>query len=315
MKKLFTLSLLLACLIGWGQNLVPNPSFEDTVGCPKYLSIDSVAKWTSFSESPDYYNTCADSGLAASVPYTKFGYQNPATGNGFAGMICYHIAEEYREFIGCQLLSTLQIGTTYYISFKVNMAFGGPLGYGPSTIAINKLGVKCSTMMTHHMPWDNNPNFYTNNFITDTVNWITISGSFIADSAYQYLAIGNFFDDVNTNTIHLSYPLLSYYFIDDVCVSTDSAYTYNYVYTGITNLEQDISVSVFPNPFTNQLSFEVSANEPATVTLYDMLSRQVMQKTFTATTTLNTAQLATGIYIYQLQNSKGVIKKGKVVKQ
>jgi gliding motility-associated-like protein len=50
----------------------------------------------------------------------------------------------------------------------------------------------------------------------------TVSGFFIADSAYQYIAIGNFFDDSNTDTSSVgssSNVQIGYYFIDDVWVS------------------------------------------------------------------------------------------------
>jgi len=74
-------------------------------------------------------------------------------------------------------------------------------------------------------------------------------------------------------------------------------------------------VTLFPNPFSTQLTFSLADNLPTTVSLYNFLGQQVLQQTFTNSTTINTEQLADGIYFYELRNSKGTLKTGKVVKQ
>ncbi|MCW5907569.1 MAG: T9SS type A sorting domain-containing protein [Chitinophagales bacterium] len=78
---------------------------------------------------------------------------------------------------------------------------------------------------------------------------------------------------------------------------------------------QNNVVSLFPNPFSNQLTFSVADNEQTTVLLYNFLGKQVLQQTFTNSTTINTAHLADGIYFYELRNNNGALKTGKVVKQ
>ncbi len=76
------------------------------------------------------------------------------------------------------------------------------------------------------------------------------------------------------------------------------------------------NVSPFPNPFSNQLTFSLAHNAQTTVSLYNFLGQQVLQQTtFTNITTLNTEQLANGIYFYQLMNGKQIIKSGKLIKQ
>ena len=86
--------------------------------------------------------------------------------------------------------------------------------------------------------------------------------------------------------------------------------------TGIVENEAEkTDVSVYNNPFSKQLTFSLSDNEPTTVSLYNFLGQQVLQQTFTNSTTLNTAQLADGIYFYELRSNKGTMKTGKVVKQ
>jgi hypothetical protein len=86
-------------------------------------------------------------------------------------------------------------------------------------------------------------------------------------------------------------------------------------FIGITDPSINVEALVYPNPFSTQLSFALSYNEPATLVLYDYLGQQVLQKSFTNSTTVNTEQLADGIYFYELRNDKGTLKTGKVVKQ
>jgi len=114
MKKLFTLSLLLACLIGWGQNLVPNPSFEDTIQCPFGSGhIHDAFGWFTLCGSSDYFNACANAyapinGVPTNFAGSKYAYD----GNGYAGLITYYEPDSlfipnYREDIGIQLIQPL----------------------------------------------------------------------------------------------------------------------------------------------------------------------------------------------------------------
>lgn len=72
---------------------------------------------------------------------------------------------------------------------------------------------------------------------------------------------------------------------------------------------------VHPNPFFTQLTFSLADNVPTTISLYNFLGQQVLQQTFTNSATINTRQLADGIYFYELKSNKGTLKTGKVVKQ
>lgn len=90
-------------------------------------------------------------------------------------------------------------------------------------------------------------------------------------------------------------------------------------YYGINNRVEDvtqgIAITALPNPFSTQLTFSLADNVPTTVSLYNFLGQQVLQRPFTNSTTINTDQLADGIYFYELRSSKGTLKTGKLVKQ
>src|SRR5687768_16803403 len=83
----FSFLFLFGCTeLVFGQNLVPNPSFEDYDTCPEFLSqINYAIGWGSSRQTPEYYNSCAIPFTVASVPHNYFGSQYPASGNAYAG--------------------------------------------------------------------------------------------------------------------------------------------------------------------------------------------------------------------------------------
>lgn len=270
--------------------------------------------WSSFANSPDYFHSCATA-LGFAPPNAMWGYQVPHSGGAYASLVTYSSSPNYREIIGDSLLTTLTIGQKYFFSFFVNYAFE-PLASG---LAINKNCLRFSTIpfsTLNPTPINNFAQFHTDSIISDTLIWFKMSGSFIADSAYNFVMIGNFYQDSLTDTIHVgtAFPDYSMYYIDDVCVSTDSIY--NDTGTGVENISSNNGfVKTFPNPFSNQLTFTSADNEQTTILLYDFLSRKILQKTFTNSTTVNTEQFPSGIYFYELRNAEKIISNGKLIKQ
>jgi hypothetical protein len=81
------------------------------------------------------------------------------------------------------------------------------------------------------------------------------------------------------------------------------------------NTSQHVSCNIFPNPVTHKLNVTLNSNDLSEIILYDITSRKLLQQTFINAVTLNTVRLAKGIYIYEVHNKNGVVKKGKVVKE
>ena len=239
------------------QNLVPNPSFENYISCPTGNgNIYQCTNWKNFGNSPDCFNACAPVPDIANVPHAFTGYQYAHTGVGMAGIVTWlnpttgPDGPNYREFIGTHLLSQLIIGQKYYFSFYTNYS-----GYLKSwkEVSANKIGLRFCTVPSdslHTCSINNLAHLFTDSILKDTVNWIRLSGSFIADSAYNYVALGNFFDDAHTDTLSFGGAPFggecSYYYIDDVCVSTDSIY--NQTWAGVGGLNNKNQISIYPNP-------------------------------------------------------------------
>jgi hypothetical protein len=252
MKHLLLLFFLLplTCL---AQNLVPNPSFEDTVTCPSaFGQMGNCAHWSVYSETPDYYHACASNELLQ-VPNNFVGFQEAAFGNSYMGIWTYSISEQYRESAGAKLVAPMQTGTTYYVALKAARA-ENEQGYG--TLATNGIGMKLSTVaytFENPVPIDNNPVIWSSSVILDSLNWTVIEGYFTADSAYEYVSIAIFFNDANTDTINTRPPAaFAVYYIDDICVSEDPSKCDIAMSVG-----QNMTVALpklYPNPTTGLVS-------------------------------------------------------------
>ncbi|MBK6642479.1 MAG: T9SS type A sorting domain-containing protein [Bacteroidetes bacterium] len=77
---------------------------------------------------------------------------------------------------------------------------------------------------------------------------------------------------------------------------------------------QQLPILISPNPFTDKSNVSVNNSELSEIILYDMTARKIMQMNFTNSITLNTEQLAKGLYIYELRIKNGMSPKGKIVK-
>jgi hypothetical protein len=187
--------------------------------------------WDRWDQSPDYFHACAgelnDTDTLLDVPWNGFAWQYAHDGDAYVGMACFQV-DDFHELVGAPLLQPLVVGQTYYVSYWVNLATEG--SYWETRWACNNQGVLFT--MTEHI-WSgvtgDGPEFIPRNYahvnnpeiVTDTTGWTLISGSFVADSAYRYIVLGNFFSDALTDTVHLSTDpsLAAYYFYDAICVS------------------------------------------------------------------------------------------------
>src|ERR1035437_8691548 len=235
MKKLVLIVVCLLCspLVN-AQNLVPNGSFEQYDTC--MMSTGTIFRaigWENVVADAEYFNSCANiSEPTFGIPQNVFGYQMAEDGDAYVSLVLYSYGNPnaWSEIIGRQLSQPLVAGQKYYCSFYVS--FIDSLG----CTAINKIGMKFSTV-NHGCPWcivsppdpsliTNTAAIYTNTIITDKINWTQISGWYIADSAYDYVMLGRFFDYAHTDTIVGSSGSCCYYF-DNVYVGLDSVSNYH----------------------------------------------------------------------------------------
>lgn len=91
--------------------------------------------------------------------------------------------------------------------------------------------------------------------------------------------------------------------------------SYNCLEASVSEISNKYKVSNYPNPLSNQLTFSTDNSEQTTVFIYNFLGQPILQHTFTNSTLIKTQNFATGIYFYELYNTKSLIGKGKVIKQ
>ena len=313
MKKLLLLfSIFAFCNLhfAFSQNLVPNYSFEDTVACPIGLNqVENAVGWKNFRGTPDYFNSCATPLSHVSVPSNPNGYQCPANGNAYVGILVYGpwgTSSYKREFLGTQLTNPLVIGQRYYVSFKVNLA-------DESLNACNNLGALFSTFewpvdTFSTAPLKNFAHLYTNQIITDTLVWITISGSFVADSNYKYIIIGNHWDDTNTDTLNFfETPCCNpYYLFDDICVSSDSltciiADGYNVCDTGTEDIEYSFNnkIKIYPTLTKDKIIIENNQGTMTYYSVFNMVGKEIKswEGILDSRTDIELKEFTNGMYI------------------
>ncbi|MEO8146171.1 MAG: T9SS type A sorting domain-containing protein [Bacteroidia bacterium] len=267
--------------------------------------MDSALNWINPSNaSPDYFNVCSTTG-AVGIPNNYVGYQNAHSGFAYSGLFLYLV--DYREYIEVPLISPLIANTCYHFEMYVSLTEYAK--YTTDDIAVyfsDSLYSDTATYLT--LPLIPQINNLSGN-IFDTLNWVLVSGDYTATGGENYLMIGNFKTTSNMDTILANANGYScvYVLIDDVSLIT--------CITGINNINQSSVMNISPNPFTDNLTITLTKKEPVELTLYDLTSRKLLQQTFTTTATINTSQLAKGIYIYEVRNDRGVVKQGKVVKE
>lgn len=261
---IYILLLFYTCLYKYyaQTNLVKNPSFEEYSICPTWGNSNTLLNCLPVRSSPDYYNSCnavAYSGVSTPYPF-QHSFQYPASGKAYIGLYAYNpngATNDDREFSNCELTTPLVQGTKYYVSFKVNLSGIYTEGNVCSCVATDHIGILFTTQQYTYNPSlaiNNFAHVYGNTVITDTLNWTMVFGSFVADSAYNSIAIGDFFDDTHSNVQYLlscsdsiNCYYSSYYFIDDICVSTDSLLCTNYTWDETTENATNFFV---PNIFT-----------------------------------------------------------------
>jgi hypothetical protein len=287
----------------FGQvNLVSNPGFEQMNNCPSGTAqITLCVGWQAHCGSPDLFNVCAPSNTVG-IPLNYVGRQLPASGNSYAGIHVFDSLLSISEQIGANLTSTMVVGTKYYLSMKVSLAEWFTDEFGPIFLPCNNIGMKFSTRsptLALCQSGYNIAHLNSNAVISDTSKWTVVQGSFIADSAYQYLTIGNFFQKANTTRISWVNGYRSYFYLDDIIVSTDSTIL---DFTSIHDQQKELQLTVFPNPFTDGVRVQMGNDlMGANYSITDVLGSVIMTGILPDSRLLELTDIAPGTYILNLQ--------------
>lgn len=304
MKLPLLMLLFLISRSSFSQELVANGSFEEYTACPDgLLQIDHAIGWMSFQQSPDYYNECSSS-YYADVPDNWLGHQNAATGNAYTGIITMFavggVFTNAREFLASELTQTLEIGVTYQVSLKASWGMNDSFAIN---LVTNHLGIRFTSVLyseAQPLEADNYSQIDNPFIITDTSNWVTVAGTFVADSDYKYIVIGNFYQDDQTDTLQLGpEPYgggMAYYFIDDVSVTKQ-------VEDQVYQVSKSLQPILFPNPANQFLNVNLNGCiiRQAEIFSHEGNSLSLKRlKTNNQSILFNTDDLPRGVYILKL---------------
>ena len=228
MKKLILIFTLFFSFAN-SQNLVPNWSFESFTVCPNLGGqITYAVPWFGpTSNSSDYYNSCATIASNLNVPYQGGGgFQYAKDGNAFGGIYLLNgFGTNYREYLQVKLMDSLANGVCYYVEFYANLHNSDRFATNNvaanfSSLAYPTTYTSISTMTALNVP--QHITMYGNPIIKDTMNWVKISGLFIGSGTEKYISLGNFKDNLNTDTMTIYKGPGNYYgtycFFDAVSV-------------------------------------------------------------------------------------------------
>lgn len=207
-------------------NLVENPSFEEYETCPKTYSPQDgshklIPNWGYPTlGAADYFHKCGIND--AHVPDNFAGVSQPKSGKAYAGFFSTGDDKDYREYLQGILKEPLQAGKKYCIRYSFKLA---SLSY----YACDQMGMYFSNTKVENMkrealklnPQIKNPEGY---FLDNIDEWEEVCEIYTAKGGEQYIILGNFKNDENTNYIAIDRNLgkerksQAYYYIDDVYV-------------------------------------------------------------------------------------------------
>lgn len=319
-------SLILGCLLSvvllpcFSQNLVPNPSFEESDTCQLGLGFrfpeQGPHHWFSSWGTPDHLQSCLPYGAANGIPFNAWTFQEPLEGESCVGMFTYHQngLDQQREWVVVELLEPLEVGQTYYGSFYANAGFGGNLqnpqvwlGSGNASMLFTMQAAQWD-FSSPNPTYPNRAHIIRPDILADTVTWTLVSGSFVADSAYRFVMLGNFFSNALTDTMHFADPNSvfwwaprGYTLFDQVCVSAapDGCDMAN-------GVEQEVTgeVMLFPNPAAGELWIRGAKGSMGLI--HDAIGRIVWEGWFTEEALrLDVSTWARGMFALRLQGIGG----------
>ncbi|WP_378177109.1 OmpA family protein [Aquimarina sp. SS2-1] len=201
------------------QNLIPNPSFENTNAAVKKLKHEMrnfgvLSDWKSLTNSPDaHHPAVSEVNFAHKAPgfLKQFGPQEPRTGEGKIGL--YVTGNNTKESVVAKLVSPLKAGKYYYFHMYVSLGEG---------LVSNSCTSSIGSYFTARVPKITETSKYklhieSSEMICDTKEWTKVCGVYRAKGTEKYISLGYFSDSPNGKSLRSGQSFSdAYYYIDDV---------------------------------------------------------------------------------------------------
>lgn len=206
--------ILVVTNFGIAQNLVTNAGMDAKCIPSGYGEIIATETWHNANGgSVDLFDKKKQMQMHCNrtngIPVNYMGYQ-PLTisGQNYAGIIAYYDDgsnyhrdndtlklkdgyKKYSEYLEGELAEPLVAGKVYQISFKVSLAdkSGRAVSCLGALFTPEKMDQKSNAFITQK------PQFISHRVISDSINWVTIYGAYIAAGGEKFITIGCFKDE------------------------------------------------------------------------------------------------------------------------
>lgn len=227
LRYLFFLFIPLCSIHGFGQNLVPNGSFESFSLCPGSFSQAQyefrALCWSSANTgTPDHFHSCSNG--EAGVPYNWAGVSEAFDGRGYAGIFLWMGSDRtYREYLTCELLQPLLKDSLYTLTFRYKLSSYSK--YAVDRIGFFLAGEALKVNYDRPLRLEPSGRHVKDSALTEhTGLWEIAQWTYRAHGGEKYLVLGNFDDNSKTRVYNIRFrpiaePMLAesaYYYIDDV---------------------------------------------------------------------------------------------------
>src|SRR6202008_4481868 len=213
--KAILLGVLLSGIsTGFAQNLVVNSGMDAKCIKSGYGEIHNVNGWSNANGGTvDLFDKSKPEKCHSpnAIPKNYMGYQPVApSGQNYAGIIAFYDDgsnkpdadsvnflglkegyKKYSEYLQGELIEPLVAGKIYQVSFRVNLA-------DKSARAVSCLGALLTTNKVEEKSnafLKQKPQFISHRVISDSLNWVTLYGSFVAEGGEKFITIGCFKDE------------------------------------------------------------------------------------------------------------------------
>ncbi len=294
--RLYLLTSLVFATLATAQNLVPNPSFEDTVDCEvgTQCQLLKATNWYNpNTATPDVWDCDLVRECGFPMDPNDGGYQASSDGVRHAGAFYWYGpgSSDTREYLMTPLETMLVQGAAY----QVALSYSRPDDFRWAT---DHIGV----WLGADSVWENTPNWLSlspqlklrdpnSTYLVESNAWVQLADTFFASGGEQWMIIGNFdvADSVNGIQVIPVGWSYAYYYMDQVSV----------VHLGEVQAlpEPLLQVQLIAGSLQIQLPFGFQAQE---ITVRDVCGRAVLtQPIRSASSPIQVApeDLPAGIYV------------------
>lgn len=295
--KILLLLIALAPSTLFAQNLVLNPSFEDTAQNCLIVNYPICKDWYNPNGlTADYFSEISNSlecwGSAYQVPNTALGFQIPYDDNAFIGLVLYEGSQSnVKEFAQGFLNQPMIHGEVYNISLYISLSDTCPFKICDLQFFLTDTLIYNSSFL---LDLPSEPiNIDISNVNSD--EWCQVGANYEAIGGEKYIYIGN--NTPNPEIFCAQYLPnrwenlnSAYYFIDNISVTSNT--------TNTTNTNLFTKPKLFPNPVSSFLYIENLSSSDYFI--YNTLSECVKYGVFESNNKIDLSLMPEGMYFLKL---------------